>query len=98
MHTLVMTAAGLALLAVFFFGANEINKRRPARPMDGALAFIWLWLFVSLINFFVGVFVAGYSVLTELGVHAVIFGVPALIAWYLSRRLSAVDKATGGIH
>jgi hypothetical protein len=35
---------------------------------------------VSAIDFGVGVFGAGYSVLAELGAHAIIFGVPAGVA------------------
>jgi hypothetical protein len=85
MHMLTMTAIGLLLLAVVHFGTAMLNRRRAGRPLNGHYAFICVWLAVSAVNFFIGVVVAGYGVLTELAVHAVIFGVPAGIAWYLAR-------------
>ena len=86
MHTLMVTSTGTVLLLVFIFVASLINKRKNKRIVDGAWIFIWFWLAVSIINFCVGVFVAGYPLATELGVHIVVFGVPAGIAWYLSRK------------
>jgi hypothetical protein len=80
-----VTLSGLVLLFVFLFVANSINKRKNKRVIDGAWIFIWFWLTVSIVNFCVGVFVANYPVATELVVHIVVFGVPAGIAWYLSR-------------
>jgi hypothetical protein len=87
MHMLMMTVIGLALLAAFVFGAHALN--RAGTRINGPLVFIGFWLAVSAVSFLIGVFVAGYSVLTELGVHAVIFGVPAGLAWFLSRRAAA---------
>lgn len=87
MHTLRLTMIGLVLLSVFVFVAAQINQRKNKRAVDGARFFIWLWLAVSVINFCVGVFVANYSVATELAVHVIVFGLPAGVAWYLSRRL-----------
>jgi hypothetical protein len=86
MHTLRITVSGLVLLSVFVFVAAQINQRKDRMPVDGAYLFIWVWLAASIVNFSVGVFVAGYSVLTELAVHVVVFGVPAGVAWFLSRR------------
>jgi len=87
MHTVRLTMIGLVLLSVFVFVAAQINQRKNKRAVDGARFFIWLWLAVSVINFCVGVFVANYSVATELAVHVIVFGQPAIVAWYLSRRL-----------
>ena len=84
MHTLRLTVIGLVLLSVFVFVAAQINQRKSKRTVDGARIFIWLWLAVAAINFCVGVFVAGYSVATEIAVHVVVFGLPAGVAWYLS--------------
>jgi hypothetical protein len=92
-HTLTVTLSGLFLLFVFLFVANSINKRKNKRVADGAHIFIWFWLLVSIINFYVGVFVANYSFATEVGVHLVIFGVPAAVAWYLSRSSVAKDNS-----
>ena len=89
MHTLRLTLTGLILLSVFVFVAAQINQRKGRTAVDGAWIFIWVWLVVSTLNFFVGVFVAGYSVAMEVGVHVVVFGLPAGVAWYLSRRRRA---------
>jgi FtsH-binding integral membrane protein len=77
---------GLVLLSVLVFVAAQINQRKNQKNLDGARIFIWVWLIVSAINFCVGVFVAGYSIVTEIVVHIIVFGVPAGTAWYLSRR------------
>jgi len=85
MHTLRLTLIGLILLSVFVFVAAQINQRKGRTAVNGARLFILVWLVVSTLNFCVGVFVANYSVTTELAVHGVVFGLPAGVAWYLSR-------------
>ena len=60
-----------------------------AKRIDGAWIFIWLWLAVALVNLLVGVFAAGIPLLTEILVLLVVFGVPAVTAWYLSRRFGS---------
>jgi hypothetical protein len=89
MHTLRLTLIGLILLSVFVFVTAQINQRNNRRGVDGAWIFIWVWLVVSTLNFIVGVVVAGYSVATEVAVHVVVFGLPAGVAWYLSRKRRA---------
>ncbi|MFM9847727.1 MAG: hypothetical protein ACKVP3_11275 [Hyphomicrobiaceae bacterium] len=84
MHTLRMTILGLVVLAVFFLGARLLN-RREGKPVDGAWIFIWVWLVAAVINLLVGVYAAGIPLLVEIPVLAVVFGLPALVAWYLSR-------------
>lgn len=89
MHTLRLTLIGLILLSVFVFVTAQINQRNNRRGVDGAWIFIWVWLVVSMLNFIVGVVVAGYSVATEVVVHVIVFGLPAGVAWYLSRKRRA---------
>ena len=84
MHTLRMTILGFVVLAIFFLGARLLN-RGEGKPVDGAWIFIWVWLAAAIINLLVGVFAAGIPLLVEIPVLAVIFGLPALAAWYLSR-------------
>lgn len=86
MHTLRITLIGLILLSLFVFVAAQINGRKNRPDVDGGHLFILVWLVVSIANFSVGVFIAGYSVLTELGVHVVVFGLPAAVAWFMSRK------------
>lgn len=85
MHTLRMTIVGLLLLGVFVLAARLWNRRQGQRA-DGAWIFIWIWLVLALANLLVGVFAAGFPLLTEILVLIVVFGVPAAAAWYLSHR------------
>jgi hypothetical protein len=84
MHTLRMTVLGFVVLAIFFLGARLLNRGQD-RKIDGAWIFIWVWLGAAVINLLVGVFAAGIPLIVEIPVLAVVFGVPALVAWYLSR-------------
>ena len=81
MHTVIMTLAGLALLAALY-GLN----RATGRPEHPTLWFVALWALASSANFAIGVFAAGYSFLDEAAVHAVVFGVPFAAAWFLRSR------------
>jgi hypothetical membrane protein len=81
MHMAIATIVGLALLAAFVATARQRNM-----PMQTASRnFVIVWLFLAAIHFCIGVFREGYPVTTELAVHAVIFGVPALAAWFVGR-------------
>lgn len=84
MHTLRMTILGFIVLAIFFLGARLLNRGQ-GTTIDGAWIFIWVWLIAAVINLFVGVIVAGIPLMIEVAVLAVVFGLPALLAWYLSR-------------
>lgn len=93
MHTLRMTIIGLVLLALFVVAAMIINRSQGKR-IDGAWLFIWVWLVVAVANLLVGVFAANIPLITEIAVLAVVFGVPALVAWYVSRRLGPTAGAS----
>ena len=84
MHTLRMTILGFVVLTIFFLGARLLN-RSEGKPVDGAWIFIWVWLVAAVINLLVGVFAAGIPLVVEIPVLAVVFGLPGLVAWYLSR-------------
>lgn len=84
MHTLRMTVIGLVLLGLFVLAARLLN-RNGGRQVDGAWIFIWVWLAVAIANLLVGVFAAGIPLQTEILVLVVVFGVPAGVAWYLSK-------------
>ncbi|WP_439574582.1 hypothetical protein [Phreatobacter sp.] len=86
MHTVMVISAGLLLLA-----ATAIVVRRAGA--DGWMIpkiVLPLWLLASLVNMWVGVTRAGYSVAVETPILLLVFGVPALAAlaagWRLSRR------------
>lgn len=78
MHTLRVIAGGLVLLAIFVAaGRYLLGTPTPARP---ALWFIPVWLLISVVNLWIGVSSAGYTVMQELPILVVVFGVPAVAA------------------
>ncbi len=85
MHTATMILFGLALLAGLCGAAGAIGGKAGARR--AAHWFLPTWLAAALINMWIGVTSAGYTVLQEMPVTVVIFGVPALSAVLLRRRL-----------
>jgi len=88
MRTLLMTVIGLALAVAFDVVLEMLCRRGKNRSADGARLFIWIWLAITVVDFWVGV-EEGHEVSLELGVHALIFIVPAAAAWYLSRQRRA---------
>jgi hypothetical protein len=84
MHILMVTVAGLVVLAAFYFGAGLVGKTGAA----AAFAFIWVWLAAAIVNAIFGVVRAGIPVINEIGAFIPIFGIPAAIAWYLAYKHS----------
>lgn len=82
MHTVMIILAGLVLLAVFAVFAR-ITSIRFARLLP---VYLMVWLICAGINMWIGVSLAGYSVMQELPFLLVVFGVPAVVAMLWSRR------------
>jgi uncharacterized membrane protein len=80
MHTVQVIAGGLIVLALFV-GIAVLLKKSPA---TGARLFILPWLVAALVNLYVGT-THGHTVLGELPFLAIVFGVPAAVAWWVSR-------------
>lgn len=79
MHMATVIFAGLLLLAVFaLFG--RLWGHDAAGVALAARWFIPVWAGVALVNLWVGVTKAGYTLAQELPILAVIFAVPALAA------------------
>ena len=81
MHILMVTVAGLVLLAIMHFGPGLLGQK-----LDGARIFIWVWLVLSIANGLYGHFRAGIPIINEIGAFIPIFGIPAALAWYLARK------------
>ena len=88
MHILLVNVGGLVQLAVFvlfgwLWGANGAAMALAAK------VFVPAWLVVTVVNLWIGVAHAGYSVKEELPILALNFLVPAtvaaLVAWQLSK-------------
>ncbi|TPE60570.1 hypothetical protein FJQ54_11290 [Sandaracinobacter neustonicus] len=88
MHMASVIGGGLLLLAVFaLFG--KLWGADSAGIAMGLRAFIPVWLIVALLNMWVGVTKAGYSVAQEAPILLIVFAVPAavagVIAWQLTK-------------
>ena len=88
MHVALVIAGGLALLGVFvlfgwLWGASSAGMALAAK------CFVPAWLLVAVVNMWVGVQHAGYSVREEAPILLVVFAVPAVVAavvlWWLPR-------------
>ncbi len=80
MHTVIVTLLGLVTLAIMVGLAP--------RKAVAAKTFIGVWLVACIIHLSYGVIVAGYGLWLELGVHAVVFGVPAGVALIIRKKTS----------
>lgn len=88
MHMLQVIAGGLLLFGVFaLFG--KLWGHDVSGVAAAAKAFIPVWLVVALVNMWVGVARAGYTVAQELPILLLVFAVPAcaagVLAWQLAR-------------
>jgi hypothetical protein len=82
MHTLMMVVGGLVALGIFVLAAVLLGRS----VADGARVFILPWLAASVINMLGGIYWAGYAFNAEAVVLVVVFGVPAVAAFYVARR------------
>ena len=80
MRTALFLLASLLLLAAIHIVAKLFSHDYPAATLWGTVAFIAVWLALTLFNMWVGVARAGYSVADELPILLLLFGVPAAIA------------------
>lgn len=81
MRTAIIIAIGFAALAVCVFGPRLVGG--PPWSATGAKVFIALWLAAALVNMWIGVSSAGYSVAEELPIFLVIFALPGVVAAYV---------------
>ncbi|MEQ1648044.1 MAG: hypothetical protein ABL898_05600 [Hyphomicrobiaceae bacterium] len=80
MHTISMIAFGLVLLVVF----AGIGRARGALT-SAILAFLIVWLLVTIGNVWVGVTQAGYTIAQELPINTVVYSVPAFAAFLVRK-------------
>ena len=88
MHMIMVTGGGLVLLGLFLLLARSWGSDRAIMGL-AAKAFIPVWLTIALVNLWIGVRYAGYTVLQELPILVVIFGIPAAMAIAVIRRYGA---------
>jgi hypothetical protein len=88
MHTIIVIAGGLALLGIFLLTGRWLGGAEHAALVAAAKIFIPVWLVASVINLWMGVSRAGYTVAEEAPVLLVVFAVPAAIAAFVWWRYS----------
>lgn len=88
MHMAQVIAGGVLLLAVFSLFGKLWGTGAPDIAL-AAKAFVPVWLLIALVNMWVGVTKAGYSVAQELPILLVVFAVPAaaatLVIWHFAK-------------
>jgi hypothetical protein len=77
-----MRTVGLILAFGFVFAGTLLGKSK----VTGAIIFLGLWLIFCAVDYSNGV-KAGYSAVDELGIHILVFAVPAIGAWLAARFL-----------
>ena len=87
MHTVKVILGGVALLAICLLTARPFGGGQHGMAR-ASLIFLPLWLAASLINLWIGVSRAGYTVAEEAPIAIVVFAVPAAVAllvWWIGR-------------
>jgi hypothetical protein len=87
MHMVMLLLGGAVLLAA----VSLVAWRMGGWPAVGKAMplFLAVWLCAMLVNFYIGVVHAGYSVALEAAVFVVVCGVPAAAAWLVRRTAAA---------
>lgn len=83
MHTALVILGGFALLAVCVLLGRNLGPGGNAGMVLAAKVFIPLWLVGALVNLWVGVSTAGYTVMEEMPIFLFVFAVPAAVAGFL---------------
>ncbi len=86
MHTVLVVSGGLLLLGVFVLLAHFITA---ITLLAAVKVFILVWLVVSLLNLWGGVTQGGYSLLEELPMLLLVFGIPAIFSLILLKWVTA---------
>ena len=78
MHTIMVVLGGFLLLGLCLL-AGRWMKTMPI----AALIFIPIWFGAALVNLWIGVSRAGYSVAEELPIFLAVFAIPAVVALFI---------------
>jgi hypothetical protein len=94
MHTAMVLLAGFALLGSGLVIARIIGKGDAPTMVSAARAFIPVWFVAALLNLWMGVTRAGYSLAAEAPIFAIVFALPAGVAFLLWRHFAAQSSGT----
>ena len=79
MRSIIIIVGGLVLLALFLVIGWRFFGGLPS-TVTAAKLFIPAWLVVALVNMWIGISRAGYSVADEFPIFLAIFAIPAAVA------------------
>lgn len=82
MRTLLVILGGRVLLGIFALLGRSLGADSVAFGR-AALYFIPVWLVLAVINLWIGVQSAGYSLAEETPIFAIIFAIPTAVALFL---------------
>ena len=80
MRTSLFLLAGFLMLGAFLVLAKLFSQNYPAAAAWATGAFLGTWLMLTVLNLWVGLTKAGYSVGEELPILLLLFGIPAALA------------------
>ena len=89
MHTLKVIFGGILLLGVCLLVGRWIGGAATTVDATTIKYFLVLWLAATLVNMWVGVSKAGYSIKDEAPIALLVFAVPAIVAIVIWWRFSA---------
>ena len=87
MRSVIIILGGLGLLGVFAITGWRFGDGAQSM-VTAAKIFIPVWLAAALINMWIGVSRAGYSVAEEFPIFLAIFAIPAVVAAFVWRKFS----------
>lgn len=90
MHIAMIIGGGIVLLIAFVITGHVLGNGHAIDRIRAVAYFLPVWFVIALVNLWVGVSHAGYSVAQELPILAAVFGVPALagalVMWITCRQ------------
>jgi len=79
----MIVVGGLLLLGLFVLVGRWMGGGTSSSPVTAAKIFLPVWLVAALVNMWIGVARAGYSVAEELPIFLAIFAIPAIAAAFI---------------
>lgn len=93
MRSVMIIAGGLVLLGAFVLVGRLLGGGTTRSMVTAVQVFLPLWLVASLVNMWIGVSRAGYSVAEELPILLAIFLIPGIAAAFIWWKLSSGSPA-----
>ncbi len=87
MRTALFLVAGLLLMGGFLLLGKLFTGQYSESARVATLLFVAVWFVVAAVNMWLGVARAGYSVVEELPIFLLVFGVPAALAGFIKWQL-----------